>query len=302
MGIRPDRERATALYRSPDDFTNRWVGKDEAVRHPDLRTAWTKFDRAKEHSRAFVDDLHDLGDGYVRSEIRRDPESRVVEVWAGLVADFVPDRLCAVFGDYVHNLRSSLDHLAWVLESRAGIRIPGRSTYFPLPIKKSNAEHGRNSLEGRTSHMGPLGQKLAMALAPYKSEHDYDTQHALGLLEILDLEDKHRTLTLVGGATNALMVTAAPEIAFDVMQDGVVDAEELRPIVRCTATSDEAFEAMTIRGSIMPRIVATSRKTSIDCLDVFRLAVAVQRVLAYAADVLDGRDPDHGPTSPEGSG
>src|SRR5271156_1341219 len=42
----------------------------------------------------------------------------------------VPDSITLIVGDAVHNLRSSLDHLAWQLVDAAG-GTPGVHTYFP---------------------------------------------------------------------------------------------------------------------------------------------------------------------------
>jgi hypothetical protein len=97
-------------------------------------------------------------------------------------------------GDVVHNLRSSLDHLAWQLVE-AGGGTPGRQTYFPITesVKKYKAAIKSGAIEG----MSAGARKLVEASQRYATNDD-----TLWNIHELDRIDKHRLLIPVATSLN----------------------------------------------------------------------------------------------------
>jgi hypothetical protein len=124
-----------------------------------------------------------------------------------------PMRLGVVVGDIVHNLRSSLDHLAWQL---ALIRTssPKQSTEFPIfidpksgPGKKGFDPYGRKKIRD----LPDGAQKLIEAVQPY-SLTAAGRGSLLWLLQKMSITDKHKIIlapvATFGGATIPIDHTA----------------------------------------------------------------------------------------------
>jgi hypothetical protein len=112
-----------------------------------------------------------------------------------------PPKLGVIVGDYIHNLRSALDHLAWQLVLAAGSK-PGGWTYFPL---------FRSKHDFKAKVVSPLGDRkspvdgidttspmftLIESCQPYhgwKNNGDPETHH-LFWLSLLSRIDKHRVV------------------------------------------------------------------------------------------------------------
>jgi hypothetical protein len=147
-----------------------------------------KVDRAREHIR----ELH--------SEIRRfhsrDPYSIVENldpetgesVKTLRIRRRMPPRLAVIVGDVVHNLRSSLDHLAWQLVL-ANHEVPTRRTAFPISDTVAEFEsRGLRKIQG----VGHEAACLIKGLKPFKGGND-----ALWSLHQLNIIDKHRLLVTI---------------------------------------------------------------------------------------------------------
>jgi len=90
-------------------------------------------------------------------------------------------------GDFVYNLRSGLDQLAWQL-CLAGGGTPGRDTMFPIFEDEVKSEpQFRKRVEG----MPPDAVASIRELQPYKRGADYK-KHPLWQLNALGNIDKHR--------------------------------------------------------------------------------------------------------------
>lgn len=92
-------------------------------------------------------------------------------------------------GDAIHNLRSSLDHLAWHLAHWGGNR-PKERCGFPIGSSLENYE----TIKARkVAGMSPEAQNAIDALHPYKGGND-----PLWRIHFLDIADKHRELYVLG--------------------------------------------------------------------------------------------------------
>lgn len=107
----------------------------------------------------------------------------------------------AIIGDVVHNLRSSLDHLAWQLvEANGGTPSdkPGEQTAFPIRDvrRKELRIHGG---------VDPRALKVIEDLQPYNVHPESPTDADLWHLHRLDIVDKHHGLLLAPVRHEAVM-------------------------------------------------------------------------------------------------
>ncbi len=115
-----------------------------------------------------------------------------------------------VIGDLLHNLHSSLDHLAWQLAVRRnyGYDLPAH-TRATFPIFKNRGRFWKRNRD-RTSWAAQSGaaalrrfagdsRQLVLDVQPYKQGNGAEN-HGLWLLHVLSNEDKHKTLHVVQSA------------------------------------------------------------------------------------------------------
>jgi hypothetical protein len=150
-----------------------------------------KFQRARQHIEELItaietfvqrqpyetwgEDEPETGDRVIRVRIREQPPT----AWAGII------------GDAVHNLRASLDYLAWGLVKVNG-GTPTNQTMFPILESSKDIE----SRVTRAVHgAAQEAIDLIVALKPFQGG-DAD----LWRLHRLDIVDKHRLLMTVGHA------------------------------------------------------------------------------------------------------
>ncbi len=95
----------------------------------------------------------------------------------------IPETISLLVGDGVHNLRSALDHVAYVVAEKYGLA--GNEVYFPIAS-------GRKGFEAKARSVCPAGSSedaLLQALMPYNGGNDY-----FWFLHRLDIHDKHKLL------------------------------------------------------------------------------------------------------------
>jgi len=108
----------------------------------------------------------------------------------------IPHDWAAVVGDAVHNLRSSLDLLAWQLVERNNGQ-PSRDTCFPITSSLQAFEPAlRRALAG--AH--PAAMRMVRLLKPYAGGN-----LILNQTHSLDIVDKHRLVLIVGAAHKSLL-------------------------------------------------------------------------------------------------
>ncbi|MEV8147358.1 hypothetical protein AB0O52_04310 [Arthrobacter sp. NPDC080073] len=122
-----------------------------------------------------------------------------------------PQRIALSFGDFLHNLRSALDHLARIMvNENGGIPIDGPGgTTFPILAR---AKPGIVDIKGGIS-MPRL--EVLQRIQPHNLGSDYQ-QHPLWKLNELDNIDKHRVLhvaNLVGYSSVAFFPLESHDVA-----------------------------------------------------------------------------------------
>jgi hypothetical protein len=192
-----------------------------------------KFARALEH----LQDIHDAVDrfktdnpGIARRDTDSEPNPRIWRIRGYLTKE--PDRDMEVLvGDFIHNLRASLDHLAAALKPDRG----KSKTVFPTVgedpwRRKANTRRyvDRNpwvrkgflrNIEG----MHPTAQAYIKRLQPYNEAYDSNT-HMLSILNTLDNADKHYELMDIRtGFTNAHLTITHPDFVFGLAGDAGPD-------------------------------------------------------------------------------
>ena len=160
-----------------------------------------KVQRAKENfawllqSHAEFMDLNPYG-----VVLDENPDARL-RVWRARVSAPPPAYWSLVAGDIVHNLRSSLDFVAfqlWDVNGRTGVREDG--VYFHVfPHKPQRTPPDPPKIEAaRHRVVNELGASAAAIwdrLQPYRAGDSYEA-HPLYVLHHLDIWDKHRLLNL----------------------------------------------------------------------------------------------------------
>ncbi len=158
-----------------------------------------KLDRAEVHLAALEAQIASVIEGYEASIVREpDGEGRVL--FRLHDPPTIPDDMSTILGDFVHNLRAALDHLAWEL-----VDAPNDNTMFPVllaePTEPRYASKLKPLLAGTTRGVDAIVRDAQ----PYK-RGDRRSDHPLAVLHRLDIIDKHKEL-LPG-------VVAQPGVAF----------------------------------------------------------------------------------------
>ncbi|GAC1666826.1 MAG: hypothetical protein NVS9B4_22580 [Candidatus Acidiferrum sp.] len=149
-----------------------------------------KIERAKKHLRDLATELLAVQNVTIPSS-RHDAkpiDSRKyrINMFESVLLPKLPVDAIATAGDLVHNLRSTLDHLAHQLVIVGSGKEPSRRVEFPIAkdINRYQEEKARK-VEG----MRPEAVEAIDKLKPYKGGND-----ALWRIHELDNIDKHRTL------------------------------------------------------------------------------------------------------------
>lgn len=124
-----------------------------------------------------------------------------------------------VAGDFISNLRSSLDHLAWHL-ALLNERFPSKNICFPV-IGQNNSD---TQLKITKSTFGIPDDAIALikSFQPYHSGEAYKSTH-LWRLHFLWNTDKHRNIVLGGTATEEVVTVPSDlqnRISLNTLEDG----------------------------------------------------------------------------------
>lgn len=158
-------------------------------RRPSIIGAQAKIDRAAQHLRA----LEQLVGAFFAEK----PFSLAVEPDAVRSRQIirlqhtrpVPSTEWAlIIGDCVHNMRSSLDYIAWEL---AGADPSDMTTMFPIC---DSAKSFASVKSRRLKRLPPEIQTIIEKIQPYHKPDPHT--HALWAIQSLDAADKHKLLTL----------------------------------------------------------------------------------------------------------
>jgi hypothetical protein len=149
---------------------------------------WAKIIRAEEHLAAIKAEiaLFREADPYkLIGEFNAEGTEYVARL---SLRELPPIRLQLLIGDFAHNLRSALDHLAgWLVVRNRGV--PTKDTTFPIFLKPP-----KGPLQ-ITPPIGVEAMALIESLQPYNTP-DHAQRHKLALLREINNTDKHRSLFL----------------------------------------------------------------------------------------------------------
>lgn len=120
-------------------------------------------------------------------------------VITGVVREQPDPEWSLLVSEIVHNLHTSLDHMAWTIAAYGG-RLPPRGTGFPIyPSRESyRDEWTRNSGYYATRGMPVHAQAIIEDIQPYHRRHHEG--HPLWVLRRLSNDDKHESPHLVGSS------------------------------------------------------------------------------------------------------
>jgi hypothetical protein len=107
-----------------------------------------------------------------------------------IVHDITVLQAALMAGDFIANLRSCLDHLAWQLSAIGGI--PGNGICFPI-CERDNSD-ARKYIAKSTVGMPSDAVAIIKSLQPYHAGNDYRSTHLWRLNKLWNIE-KHRHLT-----------------------------------------------------------------------------------------------------------
>jgi hypothetical protein len=157
----------------------------------DLSSVHVKLDRAETHLDEFDKQASSVISACLQSVIREYSEDETEYVFRLRKVPSVPPVLSAIVGDAVHNLRVSLDHLAWQLVIATG-REPGARTSFPVRWTPPRPDANGYSLPQIFPGV-PMDLRMTLdEVQPYKLPKP--AHHSLAVLSKLDNKDKHQQL------------------------------------------------------------------------------------------------------------
>ncbi len=161
------------------------------VRRPGLATVLVRIDRAKLHLADYEARTKPYLAECLRAVIHEYDEQRSEYVLRIGQIPAIPHDLSAILGDAIHNLRISLDYLAWQLALATGQQ-PGTGTFFPVRETPGTAKDGSRLLPDIQPGMPQHVRTLLDQVQPYQYNHPHN--HQLAVLHRLDIADKHHDL------------------------------------------------------------------------------------------------------------
>jgi hypothetical protein len=161
--------------------------------HP-LYGARLKVVRAQEHLKSFNEDAW----RYINTEpyqVESKIEGNHICV-EGVITAEPPPALACIVGDFVTNLRASLDYIAWELAMLAGNPLTdGQKRKVSFPIASTQANFAKAG--GTAEHLRNVCGVPAEAMSVVESVQPYHAGYEpLSALDLLVRTDKHRTLLL----------------------------------------------------------------------------------------------------------
>jgi hypothetical protein len=165
-----------------------------------------KYDWAKKHVNEFEAAVEDFRRSNPHTIGREDSvETGQVRFYIQQVP-VIPNELSFMLGDTLHNLRSTLDHLAHALVVTSG-GTPNRDTSFPICVSANDfPELSRKNMPGLRKPCYDILDRIQ----PYKGGWG----HKLWQLNKLDIIDKHRLLLTINTVPIGRRLTTRERAAF----------------------------------------------------------------------------------------
>jgi hypothetical protein len=169
----------------------------------DLSSARTKVARAREHMKAIKGATNAFFDANPYEVGHRvEAEGRIHVFFLDSYSP-PPEALGLLVGDAVHNLRSSLDHVAFAL-AQDGARKAGRTMSqgqirsIQYPIQSAQNDFKEHVRKGRLKYVQSGPKALIEMYQPYNINRKEPHRSAPGVLASLDNADKHRLIPTLG--------------------------------------------------------------------------------------------------------
>jgi hypothetical protein len=228
---------------------------------------WLKVERAEHHLKD-IDAMMRPYEGSHPYEAERVPQpngQRHIWRYVLRVTDQPDPKLAVLIGDFVHNLRSALDHIA------VAIAPPQRwkSAGFPICFEDiwgtlsdgsfvSRDEQARKRFSSLTDGMSAGAITLIKRLQPYSNPPEDVMAHPVGVLSRLENADKHRSLIALGSGVEdgTTVVTARgytlEQDAFGFRHDGA-EVAKFAPTGPDMVDLEESEVNVDVRG---PTVIA----------------------------------------------
>lgn len=164
-----------------------------------------KVDRANKHIADLTATIFSLQGSYT-STVEHHPKTRVVSLKYNSVEECrLLGEIALIFGDAIHNLRTSLDYAWFAAMHKINPAIAGRYTKFPFRDTIKNLDAALT--ERKINVAAPrLFDGILTDIKPYRGGND-----SLRRLHDLDIADKHFLLT--------------PVVSYSSISDGTVEDE-----------------------------------------------------------------------------
>jgi hypothetical protein len=207
--------------------------------HP-LHSFWLKLNRANAHLQTLQLEIETwLAQKPYAVFGKHEPGSPDQYVFRVRFFAPVPPEWGILIGEFAHNARSALDHLAWQIVS-SGSASPGRGTQFPIVLLEEDWE---TEAARRLPGAQPRHLELIEERQPYKrtdlskqqrmarvAEQFKAAGHPLAILAALNNEDKHRVLATTPAALRSIGydVIAAHDVSAIDLDNSQVSFEALK--------------------------------------------------------------------------
>lgn len=203
--------------------------------HPDFLGVWAKFDAAKT-------DLEIL-DAQIDRHYRDHPGEAVLEAdpkpphYVVKLINTVPAPVLhwgVRVGHVVHDLRSALDHCAWLLASRKLGRTPtdDEAPWIQFPIR----QFGRSYPGRYGTHLSATDRAI---VDPFQPDARGDDHHPLTVLNRFSNHDKHRVVTLTQPYVDYTGIPVVGDAEVEPMQG--VPLEDGAVVAKITAKTKPKF-------------------------------------------------------------
>ncbi len=152
--------------------------------------AWQRWDRAAVHSGEAVDAWNSFLAGHDAFDFVLDGDGTGVFILRVLQRRPVPPGLAVALGEWLYNLRASLDYVVWATACHVAGQVPPPGEgVLQYPIYDDEAAWKRN--EYRLKGLHPHHRDMLRTMQPFASDPD---ANYLGWLNRLARIDRHRTL------------------------------------------------------------------------------------------------------------
>lgn len=155
-----------------------------------FEAAWQRWERARVHMGEAVGEWNDFIADHDAFDFVLDGDGTGVYVLRVLQQRDVPSGLAIALGEWLYNLRSSLDYVVWATACYvAGQVPPPNEGVLQYPIYDEEAAWKRNQYRLKGLH--PHHREMLLTMQPFSSDPD---ANYLGWINRLARIDRHRTL------------------------------------------------------------------------------------------------------------